>query len=147
MGKQQDNKAHRTSSTCSLVAGLLVFGAVVLGILVEVRALWREGVSFFMRDAGMRLAFGACLAILCAAPYLLIAKASRKGGPSMLYSAAAVLMLAFQIWFMAQTLLFARSSTAAIGVLFMPLYLLVPAGTVWLAASLAREFRRRRASK
>jgi len=133
-----------TINVCGAIAGALLFGTALTGILVEAGQLWREGAAFFFSDAGMRLFAGACLGILGAAPYLLLAKASRKTGPPMLFLVAAILMLAFQLWFMTYTLFLARSSTAAVALMFMPLYLGVTASAIWVAAALAHGMKLRR---
>lgn len=122
-------------------AGSVVFGLVIIGVVAEARQSWRNGVAAFFADAGIRLGFGACIAVLTAAPYILVARASRLAGPPMVFAMAGVAMIAFQLWFMADMLFFARSSTASLGFLFMPLYLGIPAVAIWMAAVLARRFR------
>ena len=133
-----------TINVCGAVAGALMFGTALTGVLVEARQLWREGAASFFSDAGMRLFVGACLGILTAAPYLLLAKASRTTGPPILFLMAAMSMLALQLWLMTYTLLFAHGSTAPVALMFMPLYLGVAAGTMWAVAALARMVKLRR---
>jgi hypothetical protein len=139
---QQDRST--AISICGAVAGALIFGVVLIGIVVEASQLWRHGVAIFLSDAGMRLFVGACLGLLSAAPYMLLARASRKTGPPMLFLMAAIAMLAIQLWVMAYILFIARSSTAPIALMFMPLYLGVAAIAVWVAAVLIRVVRRHR---
>lgn len=140
MEDSQGYAGRRTFYLCGAVAGALIFGAALTGILVEARELWRQGgATFFLSDAGMRLFFGGCLGILTAVPYLLLARAARKTGPPILFVVAAMSMLAFQVLFTIYILFFARSSTASISLMFMPLYLCVAAGAIWVVAALARE--------
>lgn len=132
---------------CGAIAGALMFGVVLIGVLAEARQLWRDqGATSFLSDAGMRLFFGAWIGFISAAPYLLLASASRKAGPAVLFVAAAVSMLAFQLCFMIYMLFLERSSTAGIALVFMPLYLCTAAGAVWVAAALARGIRTRRST-
>jgi hypothetical protein len=151
MGRSQLDAAswnwRTTIKVCGAVAGVLVFGTVLTGVLVEARQLWIEGAATFLSDAGMRLVVGACLGIVSAAPYVMLAKASREVGPPKFFAVAALALLAFQIWFMVDTLFFAHSSTASIALLFMPLYLCVAAGAIWAVAAVARGLRLRRDPK
>jgi hypothetical protein len=148
MKDSQGYAGRRTFYNCGAVAGALIFGPALIGVLVEARGLWREGgATVLLSDAGMRLFFGACLGILTAAPYLLLARASRKTGPPILFVVAAISMLAFQMLFTIYILFFARSSTASIALMFMPLYLCVAVGAIWVVAALAREAWLRRSLK
>jgi hypothetical protein len=132
--------ADGTFYVCGAVAGTLMLGIAVMGILVEARQLWSEGAANFFSDAGMRLFGGACIAILSGAPYLMLASAPRKVGPPIIFKIAAVAILVGQLCFMSYILFFADSSTASIGLLFMPLYLCVAIGAMCVAAALARVF-------
>lgn len=151
MKDSKGNARNQTSlaafHVCGAIAGALMFSVVLIGVLAEARQLWRDhGATSFLSDAGMRLFFGACIGIISAAPYLLLARASRKAGPPMLFAAAAISMLAFQLCFMIYIFFFVRSSTAGIGLLVMPLYLCIAAGAIWAVAALAREIRTRRST-
>jgi hypothetical protein len=46
-------------NVCGAIAGALLFGTALTGILVEAGQLWREGAALFFSDAGMRLFVGA----------------------------------------------------------------------------------------
>jgi hypothetical protein len=129
-----------TVYVCGAVAASIMMGTVLVGILGESRQLWREGAAFFFSDVGLRLFGGACIAILSGAPYLMLASAARKVGPPQLFKIAAVVILVGQLCFMSYILFFVHSSTAAIGLLFMPLYLSIAIGAICVVAALVREF-------
>ena len=129
---------RRLIYVCGAVAASLVFAVSLVGVVVEAQLMWREGAAAFFSDAGLRLGAGVCIAVLTCAPYLLVAKASRVAGPPIVFAIAGLSMFVFQLWFTGYTLLFARSSTAALS-FFMPLYLCVPAIGIWAAAFIARR--------
>ena len=113
--------------------------AVLAGVVIETRGLWKEGVTVWISDAGMRLVFGACVAALCAAPYFLVARASRIAGPPMVFAFAGALMITIQLCLTAWTLLFNKSSTAGLALMFMPVYLSIPAFLLWAGAIAAAD--------
>jgi hypothetical protein len=133
--------SRRIIPVCGAVIGTVVYGFVLTGVIVEAPELWREGAAAFLSDAGLRLVSGAFIALLSAAPYILLARAARQPGPLMPFAIASLLTFGIQLWLMIQALFFARSSTAPIALLFIPLYLCVPAVAMWVVAAIARRHR------
>ena len=144
MGDSKFGAGNLTCYPCGCVAGALIFATILAGVFADFGRLWHEGATIFLSDAGIRIFLGVCIALVSAAPYVLLAKAAGKVDLPGFFTTAATSLLAFQIWFMVKTLFFTRSSTASIGLLFMPFYLCVPAAVIWAAAVLARELRTRR---
>jgi hypothetical protein len=132
---------RRIITVCGAIIGTLVYGFVLTGVILEAPELWREGAAAFISDAGLRLVFGAFIALLSTAPYFLLARAARHSGPPVPFAIASLLTFAVQLWLMIQALFFARSSTAPIALLFIPLYLCVPAVAMWAVAAIARRHR------
>ena len=141
MRNPSSNAAGRFIYACAALAGGLPFAVVLAGVAIEAPGLWQEGFTAWISDAGMRLIFGACVAALCAAPYILVARASHIAGPPVVFASAAALMITFQLCLTVHALLFNESSTAGLALMFMPVYLSIPAVLVWLAALTAGKFR------
>jgi hypothetical protein len=129
---------RRIIYACGASVAILLLGFVLVGVVVEAQQLWRNGAAEFFADAGMRLVFGALVALLSAAPYVLLARAARWPGPPVFFAIIGVLTLAAQLWLTISALFFGRTSTAAIGVLFIPLYMCVAVAAVWGVAALTQ---------
>jgi hypothetical protein len=132
---------------CSAIGGILIFGVALTGLIVEAPELWREGPGTFFTDTAVRLVFGALVALLTATPYLLLAVAARRSGPPMLFAVVSIFMFGLHLWLSIQALFFARSSTASIGLLFIPIYLLAFAIATWVVVSIMRKVMLNRAPK
>lgn len=131
-------KARRMIIACAVIAMLIPLAVVLKGIAVEAPVLWRNGAESFVADAGARIAVGTAVALLHLVPYFLVARAMRLTGPPAAYASAAAVMLAFQVFVTVRILFFERSSTAALGLMFMPAYLLCMAAAVWIVAFVTR---------
>jgi hypothetical protein len=130
---------RRTIQTCGVAVGVLVFGFVLLGVVAEAPTQWNAGAARFLSDAGLRLGFGALVALFSAAPYVLLAKAARQPGPPALFAYVGVFTLALQIWLSINALFLGQTSTAPIAMLFIPLYLGAMVATIWGATWIARR--------
>lgn len=130
---------RRTIQTCGVAVGALVFGFVLLGVVTEAPTLWSAGVTDFLSDAGLRLGFGALVALFSTAPYILLARAARQPGPPAFFAYVGVFTLVLQIWLSINALFLGRSSTAPIEMLFIPLYLGAMVAAIWGATWIARR--------
>ncbi len=135
----------RVIYACGMVVAVLVFGVVLLGVVIEARELWREGASTFFADAAGRLVGGALVAFLSAAPYFILAVAARQSSHPASFAVLGTLMLGLQLFLTVKMLFLAHSSTASIGVLFVPFYFMAFAIAVRVVVALARRARLGRA--
>ena len=133
-----DPTPRRVILVCGAVIAVLVFAFVVVGVVAEARQLLSEGASAFFSDAAVRIGLGACIALLSAVPYVLLARAARQPGPPRFFAIVSVLTLAVQLWFMANALFFGETSTAPIGMFFIPIYLCAAIVAIWGLAAIAR---------
>src|SRR5438045_1425844 len=115
--------SRRVIYICGAVAGIGIFGFVLTGVIVEARQLWGEGAAAFFADASLRVAGGALIAILSSTPYVLLARAARQPGPPTFFASICVVTFAVQLLLTINALFLGRTSTAPIGILFIPFYL------------------------
>lgn len=132
-------KARRMIFACAVISMLIPLAVVLKGIVVEAPVPWRNGPAGFAADAAARVAVGTAVALLHLVPYFLVARTMRLTGPPAAYASAAAVMLAFQVFVTVRILFFERSSTAALGLMFMPAYLLCMAAAAWIVALVTRS--------
>ncbi len=139
------HESHKLSRqviyACGAAVAILMLGFVIVGVVKEATSLWGRGLGPFLADAAQRIGFGAAIALLSAAPYVLLVRAALRPGPPQFFATVSVLALAVQLWFTIGALFFGGSSTASIAALFIPFYICAGVAAVWLAALIAQRIR------
>jgi len=137
----------RTIWICGGISAALLFGYVLYGIAAEAPQLSSEGKAMWWRGAALRAGFGVLFALLNAAPYALLAAVVRRKGFATVLSITSVILFAVQLWLTVEILFFSRGSTAAIGLLFLPIYLCAAAAAVCLVIAVVSRLGPRSAAR
>lgn len=117
------------------VMGLSVcFSVVLMGwffLVREAAVLWREGGAVLLTDGVLRLIASALFGVWAYLPYGFSTAAIRTTRSRKLFAGLAVLVFLIHASFNIQVFSFPATSTSAIAVIFLPVYLATPVLVVW----------------
>jgi hypothetical protein len=131
-----DNQStwHRPERRIVLLGLVVSLGTLAIIMILAVYEFppWRVGFAPLASELASRVGFGLVLAILTLLPYGILYSAASRTRYGQAASSAALVIFLIDTAAHIKLIFFAGSSTEPIGVVFLPLWLTLPAAFTWI---------------